>query len=125
MAISNSNKPVTSQRQVGATYGERRQLVNGNINTENQIQRPRDFFKQSEIRPVAQFSSNAQYVGGNIVIPHKVIEEGHLPKPTISDKTRLTFLDKIISGYGDNRPPQTTRPTSKTLVKSASKPTKS
>lgn len=114
MAINNSNKPIgynirqDIKTQVGSTYGERRQFSTSSMGiSESLTQKYRDFSKPTEdIKPVERFSSNATFISGKEVIPHKVIEAGRAhPKARINDDVRLAFLEKIISGPGENRAP--------------------
>lgn len=114
MTINNSNKPIgynirqDIKTQVGSTYGERRQLSTGSSGfSAPQVQRQRDFFKPTEdIKPVERFSSNATFLSGREALAHNMIEAGKAhPKARINDNVRLAFLDRIISGPGENRAP--------------------
>ncbi len=113
MAINNFNKPIgyniqQVKTQVGSNYGERRQhSMNSHGISEPQIQRSRDFFKPTEEnKPVERFSSNATFSTERHVLPHKAVETGRAHnKVRINDDVRLAFLDKIISGPGENRAP--------------------
>ncbi len=115
MAINNSNKPIgynTRQdikNHVGSTYGERHQhLTNGHGTSEPQIQRSRDFFKPTdENKTVERFASNATFSTERHDLPHKAVETGraHDKVRRIDDNVRLAFLEKLISGSGENRAP--------------------
>lgn len=113
MAINNSHKPIGSQiisKQVGGTYGERKSITDQSPATSGQqIQRSKDFFgtKANEARPVERFASNARYeqkktTARNVV---NALENGRKVRPGIPDQAFLNFLEKVISGPGENRPP--------------------
>jgi hypothetical protein len=128
MTINNSHKPIGTnvgrnlQKQVGSTYGERRQLSNLGSNTESHVQKTRDFFAQQKGENAGPeiFSPNAQFLGTKRVLPEdkiKAIERGRRPKATVTDDMRLAFLDKIISGSGENAPPSQIKPAIKQTVR--------
>ena len=127
MTINNSHKPIGNAaghdtgRRSGATFGERRQLGNHTAFGDNiQAHKQRDFFssQRTEKTGAEVFSSNAQFLGGRKVVPHKIIEAGHAhAKPKITDSTRLAFLDRIIAASGENAPPQTVKPAIKQVVR--------
>lgn len=101
----NSNKPI-SQKQVGGTYGERRQLSSNSMASEPQIQRSKDFFSAKTADTDRAFSSNAQYIRGKNVLPHKKIETGNAHNRShITDSERFAFLDQVIAGPAENRSP--------------------
>jgi len=127
MTINNSHKPIgagisqSNQKRAGSTFGERRQLNNQATFGENiQAQKQRDFFSAQKTQSggMEVFSPNAQFLGTRKVVPHKIVESGHAhARPKLTDDTRLAFLDNIIAGTGENRPPQSIRPAIKQTVK--------
>lgn len=125
----NSNKPIgynvrqDIKNQVGSNYGERRQhSMNNHGLSESQVQRSRDFFKPTEEnRTVERFASNATFSTERHVLPHKTVEAGRSQnKARINDNVRLAFLDKIISGPGDNRHPTQIKAPTMPVLKPAS-----
>lgn len=101
MAINN-HKPIGSNirhdtsKQVGGTYGERRQFESTrNTIQEPQIYRPRDSFGTNERVTFGP----GQYLGTKKVLPHKLIEAGKTAKRLKpSDELAISFLDVLISG---------------------------
>lgn len=145
MSINNSNKPIgynirqDIKTQVGSNYGERRQhFTNNHGISEPQVQRSRDFFKPTEEnKTVERFSSNATFSTERHILPHRhrAVEAGRAHnKARINDDVRLAFLDRIISGPGENRAPSQLKaptrpalrlaPTLKSPIKSTIRSTK-
>ncbi|PIR17933.1 MAG: hypothetical protein COV46_02155 [Deltaproteobacteria bacterium CG11_big_fil_rev_8_21_14_0_20_49_13] len=127
MAIHNSHKPIGSQniaKQVGGTYGERKNITNqSSTSSDPQIQRSKDFFgtKANEARPVERFASNARFeqkkaTARNVV---NALENGRKVRPAIPDQAFLNFLEKVISGPCENRPPAHAKNPIRSSIKTA------
>lgn len=101
-----NNKPIgTTQRQVGNTYGERRNYSTGNLSSEPQISKNKEFGSKVG---TDGFAANAQFIKGkNNTQGHRIVEAGKAhPKATITDERRVAFLDSIIAEAGENKPPR-------------------
>lgn len=116
MAITKYQRPINananqnSQKQVGGTYGERRQLSHNHMSAEPTVQRAKDFFgtKQMTERAVETFASNTKFIDRQVSPQQieKALENGLKKKPVITDQTFLNFLNKVIAGPAENKPPQ-------------------